>query len=630
VCSDGQTICTVRHVAAIVSFVQTEVNPIAQLSNGDPGKVVVGIRTKVAYPYMFVSGESASDPPNDQISGSADGDYNITNSLYQNWSPPLVVASPAVVDSVQQVVETTMGFQWEDTSSCEHDVTQPVEAQTTKECEQTWTLEITPKFPSCYVNGDYTLQFSARCMYNKPVCVFLTNAQGKYQNGVSTTLSIKSTQMCPSLVEDVDLSGSLCSTGRAQDGLGYDSGCDADATYVQGEVTHFITEVTSSIAAISKTEIIQIYATQDYSTWSSTDANLLPRFDSNWDGKNSLWVEGDTIPMVNAFDPQDGGVTIGDDYLQTVVDVQNSDSSTESFPTNKAGFKVNLNPYIFPAPHDRSTDVTFTVVLRVTYEGFSDFDQTTGVLSGDTFGGSNDASFCAGTLAGTYNGDVAAFCDSTSGYPGVATACPDTCASAGRRRRYLQVTTPINGGDDFMQVTTTVNLNPSKAEINGYVDDDSVDVRFTLQMEVGDDHVDLFNVDRPLYYSRMEYQLASLAGAIDGQVHCSSIMRIVRGDKQALQVVVDINQLNGVTDSNLSPASIATNLEMVIQTGRIYHEDFFLNTEVYSMQYEAVDDSPDKVHFGEVSPIDNSVDYEPDSASTLSCLALLLISLIMW
>jgi len=181
-----------------------------------------------------------------------------------------------------------------------------------------------------------------------------------------------------------------------------------------------------------------------------------------------------------------------------------------------------------------------------------------------------------------------------------------------------------------MQVTTTVNLNPSKAEINGYVDDDSVDVRFTLQMEVDDNHIDLFNVDRPLYYSRMEYKLAALAGAIDGQVHCSSIMRIVRGDKQALQVVVDINQLNGVTDSSLSPASIATNLEMIIQTGRIYHEDFFLHTEVYSMQYEAVDDSPDKVHFGEVSPIDSSTDYQPDSASTLSCLVILLISLIMW
>lgn len=633
VCSDGATICTIRHVAAIVSFVQTEVDPIAALSNDAAGTVVLGILTKVAYPYMFVSGEALDDPGStagDQITNSADTDYTMANSLFENWAPPLVVAQNEVVDTVQQTVSAAMAFQWEDTSSCTHDPAQAVEFQTTKECEQTWTLQITPTGGSCYVNGDYTISFSARCMYTKPVCVFLTDSvSGKYQNGVSTTLTVKSTQMCPSLVEDVDLSGSLCSTGRSQDSLGYLTGCDSDATYVQGEVTHFYTEVTSSIAAIQKTEIIQIYATQSFDDWLTAPANLLPRYDNDYNDKVTIWAEGDTLPKVNTFDPNDGGVTVGDDYLQTIIEVQNSDSSTVAFASNQAGFQVNLNPYIFPAPHDRSTDVTFTVLLRVTYEGFEDFARTTGVLSGDTFGGSNDASWCAATLAGTYGGSTTEFCDASTGYPGASTNCPDICV---RRmlRRALQSSTPINGGDDFMQLTTTVSISPAKAEINGYVDDETVDVRFTLLMEVDDEHINLFNVDRPLYYSRMEYKIASLASAIDGQVHCSSIMRIVRGDRQALQVVVDIQQLEGVTDSNLSPAAIAQNLEMMIQTGRIYHDDFFLKTEVYSMQYEAVDEAPDKVHFGEVSPVDTAIDYQPDSASTLSVLLVCLISLFLW
>jgi len=628
VCGDGATICTVRHVAAIVSFVQTEVDPIAGLSGGDYGKVVLGIRTKVAYPYMFVSGVASDDPPNDQISGSALSDYA---AMYGSWAPPVVVGSPAIVEGVQQVVTSAMSFQWEDTASCSHDPAAAVETQTTKECEQTWNLVLTPTSGSCYVTGDYTLQFSARCMYDKPVCVFLTDSNtGLYQNGVSTTMSVQSTQMCPSLVEDVDLSGSLCSTGRAQDNNGFLTGCDADATYVQGEVTHFITEVSSSIAAIEKTEIIQIYATQDYSSWNTqdaADAGLLPRYDDAWDGKNSLWVEGDTVPTVSAFAPGDGGVAVGDDLLITVTDVQNSDSGTAGFASTQAGFQVNLNPYIFPSPHDRSTDIVFTVVLRVTYEGFTDFGLTTGVLSGDDFGGSNDQSWCAGILANTYDGNTATFC---AQYADAVTGCPDTCVRRNLRRNLQQVTTPINGGDDFMQLTTTVTLNPSKAEINGHVDTDSESVRFTLLMTVDDSHIDLWENDRALYFHRMDYKLDHLTGAIDGQVRSQSITRVIRGDAHALRIVVDINSISGVTDAAYSPASIAQNLEMVIQTGQIYYDEFFLGTEVYSMEYEAIEDSPDKVHFGEVSPIDTSVDYQPDSASTLSCMILLISFLFMW
>ena len=117
VCADGHTICTIRHVAAIVSFVQTHVNPIAELGgevrkkscfwvsdlffatwrwpfvlhqNGfffqSIGTVVLGIKTLVAYPYMFVSGRATDDPPNDQISNSSLTDYNLTYSMYDSWA----------------------------------------------------------------------------------------------------------------------------------------------------------------------------------------------------------------------------------------------------------------------------------------------------------------------------------------------------------------------------------------------------------------------------------------------------------------------------------------------------------------------------------------------------------------
>ena len=35
-----------------------------------------------------------------------------------------------------------------------------------------------------------------------------------------------------------------------------------------------------------------------------------------------------------------------------------------------SGFTVNLNPLIFPVPSDSVSDVTFTTVVRVIYEGF--------------------------------------------------------------------------------------------------------------------------------------------------------------------------------------------------------------------------------------------------------------------
>jgi len=664
VCLDSHTICTIRHVTAIISFIQTNVNPIANLqSNEVYGVVVLGIKTKVAYPYMFVTGNATDDPPNDQISQSAAGNsggaWAQYTSMFSNWAPPVVVARPYIVDGVQQSVTAVMAFQWEDTASCTHDTSQAVEYQTDNECEQNWAITITPDdSQTCYVNGNYTIYFSGRCVYDKPVCNFNADSNGVYANGVTTTLEVTSTQMCPSLVQNVDLTGYLCSTGRAIDELSYYTACDddddGDSSYIQGETTHFIAEIASELAAINKTEIIQIKATQDFSTWNTQDAQnagLVPRFDSTYSDTVLLWQEGEALPKVLAWNPDDNGVSVSDTLLETIMDVSNSDDAGQTFSSNKVGFQVNLNPYIFPAPHDRHTDITFTVVLRVTYEGFNGFDRSTGVVSDDSFGGSEDHSWCAAALANNFQGDTTAFCRD---YPEATTYCPDTCSRRQLKQRLVEIsmpakrrnlqTTVIEDGDDYTSLSSTIRLNPSKAEINGHVDDTTADVRFTLKMTIPDSHMSLWNSDRPLYYSRMEYNLEDLASAVKGQFKCDSVRRITRGqDEDAFEVVVDIYEV-AISDPDLAaalrPYQVAQNLEMMIQTGQLYHHEFFKNTEVYEMEYESAEEDPDKVHFGELdglSDTDVSIStgiaggsgMDDSSASVLS-LVVLFTTLFLW
>lgn len=183
-----------------------------------------------------------------------------------------------------------------------------------------------------------------------------------------------------------------------------------------------------------------------------------------------------------------------------------------------------------------------------------------------------------------------------------------------------------------MQLTARVNLQPQKAEINGHVDPESQKVRFVLRVEVGDEHIAEFNHNRPLYYSKMQFKLGQLAAAREGQVQITQITRIVRGDKQALQLTVDIVRPDsyGVLPQSLTPYAVAGKLEMIIQTGKVYDDDWFQHTEFYSMQYEAIDDTPDRVHFGEVTPIRNEVDYQPSSVASLSLLTALLATMFMY
>lgn len=483
-------------------------------------------------------------------------------------------------------------------------------------------------------------------------------SNGIYQNGVQTTLQVKSSQMCPSLVQNVDIDGYLCSAGRSADLMGYDTGCHADPTYVQGETTHFITVIESTLATIVKTEIIEIRATQNYATWDTNDlpANLRPCYDNTYDGTATMWQEGedytDSADWLAFSDSSNSCPTI--DNRQVITDIQNSDTSDHTFDDNFAGFQVKLDPYIFPAPHDRSTDIVFTVVLRVTYQGFDDFtngDRSTGVLSGEDFGGNNDYSWCAGVR--TDFDDVQAgftetqitelFCTE---YDEACCKCPDTCGSVAACsgvtcRRNLQtavverqvrrrLTTVIEDGQDETSFSTQVAVQPSIAEITGHVDSSSQAVKFTLMMTVSEHMLNTFNYDRPHFYRTMEYELSRLSGAASGQqLQCKQISLITKENEDALKIIVEIAKLN-VPQEDLLPYKIAQNLELAIQTGVIYGTSFFHTTEVFSMEYHALDDSPNKVHFGHVDPISSETDYESDSVKAISLLLVFISMFLMW
>lgn len=644
VCTDAQTICTVRHVTAIISYIQTKINPIANLAGQDGvhGVVTVGIKTLVAYPYMFINNfdPEFQDTALDQISNSSLSAYTY-NTAVSGWVAEVSYAPDDNVDNPGNDLEVSTNVTWtsEDATSCTHDQAQSVNEQSDKECSQSWALTISPNTGSCFIDGNYTITWSARCFYDKPVCNFPAG-DGGYNNYVSSTLSLKSTRMCPSLVQDVDLSGSLCSTGLAIEGADYLSGCDADPTYIQGESTHFFAEVDSSLAAIIKTEVTSVEFSQTYwwKTDSSVSAELVPRYDEQYNTEGSymaLWTLNGGLTSLTFTDQNNETSTVDDD-LTVVENIQDSDGcewvntgscDDAGFTSTQAGFRIKLNSFIFPAPHDYATDIDFRVVLRTTYEGFANFDLTEGVLDGDQIGGSCDQSWCAPTLANDYP-DTDSFCNfHPSGAQNMMTMCPSICDSSNpcRRRRLfnkevrrnLQQTgtgTPIEDSTDENSFGTTVVLKSAKAEINGHVDENASQVNVLLKMIISDDMLDMYNTKRPTFYELMEYHLGIVLGALQGQVIVDQIVRVDYGTQPALEVSVQMKQMDGLSEEFL-PSSIAERLELLIQTGKLYDDEFFHLAAVYHMEYQQLDETPNKIHFGQVDPVEEIPD---DSVYTVS------------
>lgn len=650
VCTSSQTICTIRHVTAIISYIQTEINPIAELSGSEIGTVTVGIKTLVAYPYMFIHDEDPefNGTSIDQISNSSLTNYTYSDAV-SGWMPEVSYSPDTNEDTGAPLeVAVSVAFTFEDRSSCEHDTTQSVNAQADAECEQNWALTITPQAGSCFINGNYTITWSARCFYDKPVCNFPANDAGTgYNNYVSSTLELESTRMCPRLVQDVDLSGALCSTGLAVEGADYTSGCDSDPTYIQGESTHFYAQISSDLAKIVKTEVTRIQFSQSIN-FTLTDPKLTPRYDDNLINGTyiDIFTEADSGITVN-FQDQDGNGAAASD-LVVVEQVQNSDACLWDYQSScvdagftaqtEAGFRINLNALVFPAPADGNSEVHFRTVLRTTYEGFEDFGLEDGVLEGDVLGGTDDAQWCTPTLNNDYAGSVSTFCDN---HPAddIAAECPSICGAGRRRlftkeyenRRSLQQqtgsATPIEDGSDDELFETTINVQSAKAQVTGHINDLANQVDFTMSMIIDDSMLHDYNTARPTFYEEMEYQLGTVLGALTEQFTVHSIQRVDHGNQPALDVEVQIRKLDGLEDTQYLPSSIVKRLELLIQTGRLYDEDFFHLTAVYNMEYHENDETPHKVHFGEVDPVEGMPD---DSVYTISLAFVCILFGLLW
>lgn len=656
VCTSAQTICTIRHVTAIISYIQTDINPIADLDGEDGihGTVTVGIKTLVAYPYMFIHDEDPQFNPVavDQVTNSSLADYNYSSAV-SGWLPEVAYspeANPDVPGSDLDVV-VTVEFTFEERTTCEHDTSLSVNAQSDKECEQNWALTITPQAQSCFIDGNYTVTWSARCFYDKPVCNFPANDDSTgYNNYVSSTLELKSTRMCPRLVQDVDLSGSLCSTGLAVEGNDYTTGCDADPTYIQGESTHFYATISSSLAKIVKTEVTRIQFSQTYD-WTGVAPELIPRYDDSYDTGSSyldLWTLESQHEELTFTDQDGESIAWSSGELTVVEDVQDSDGCEWNVDSNcvdagfgaetDAGFRINLNSLIFPAPADGNSEVHFRTVLRTTYEGFENFDLTEGVLEGDTLGGTDDAQWCQPTLDNDYGGSAALFCANHPSSADLATLCPSICPASRRRlfakeyenRRNLQQSgsaTPINDDTQEELFVTTITLQSAKAQVVGHIDEDANQIDFTMSMIIDDGKLHDYNTARPTFYEEMEYQLGTVLGALTDQFTVHSIQRVDHGNQPALEIEVQIKKLDGLEDSQYLPSSIVKRLELLIQTGRLYDEDFFHLTAVYNMEYHENDETPHKVHFGEVDPVEGMPD---DSVYTISLAFVCILFGIMW
>jgi hypothetical protein len=161
-------------------------------------------------------------------------------------------------------------------------------------------------------------------------------------------------------------------------------------------------------------------------------------------------------------------------------------------------------------------------------------------------------------------------------------------------------------------------MQPNKAEVNGLIDPESNDIRFVLHMRVDTDQLTNYNTDRPTFYKQLEYALVTKSKAINGQLRATQVLNSNLNSNE-LECVVHIIDLG-----HIKPADVADSLEVAIQTGQIYRDDFFQHTEIFSMEYSDESESNNKVHFGppqdvNVVPVDQLGGRgSPDSVAAFS------------
>jgi hypothetical protein len=353
-------------VGALTKYVQAET--VYDLkTRANRAFVTMDITTKTRYPYMLIPGYNDDDPPTyfEDVDAPLDSD---------SWFPPHV--SFATTNYPGIAVQTNFSWVWEDREACSFISSQDISLNDERVCEQDWRLDVIPLNGACYIDGLYTIEFGARCFYNKPTCLFNTDPEtGEVANTVVMTLDVESTNMCPELVMDVDIHGEMCDTGRlgwvrcADYVQQYPCGNSADHcvgppppinAYFQNDPAYFFVEVFSHDAKIIHSQITDIWTTP------ISEANLF-----------SVQLYKEQVPLDLKWSNPNTGIE--EDVPAVILDVQGSNYFSQFYDNqgtsdtdygNFAGFRIFLDERVFPAPVDFSDDWTFTVRVEVLYEGW--------------------------------------------------------------------------------------------------------------------------------------------------------------------------------------------------------------------------------------------------------------------
>merc|ERR1711953_446715 len=307
----------------------------------------------------------------------------------QTWFPPHVAYTPASYIPQDTKVETTFDWLYEDTASCTYVNYEQISRNLGRYCSQYWNMYIKPLEGACYIDGDYTVTWSARCFYDKPICTFNTDADGNTINTVAATFTVHSTNMCPELVHEVDIYGVICPTGRYDYALCSDTNSEVSGrpnywlneditTYFQDDQVHFFIQTYTDDSKIIYTEILEIWVEQDFSdpAW-PVDDTVTP-IDQNYNGLVKLW---DSSYSDNSHTFTSSLTGISETVPGVIEDIKDSNDFADYFPTVGhgkddtdygvyAGYRVRVDSRIFPRTSDRWLDATFRVKLLVYYEGW--------------------------------------------------------------------------------------------------------------------------------------------------------------------------------------------------------------------------------------------------------------------
>ena len=154
-------------------------------------------------------------------------------------------------------------FFFENTTRCTFDQVHVLTAAGAPVCEQNWVMSIQRAQDACSISGTYTATFTMECFYGKPTCYF-AEQDGVTYDTQSIAFQIDSADICPEVVEDVELSGMICDTGSTSM-----DACSSGDPYISGTRVFFRIELASNLATVNSSRIAEIHISQDMSSINS-------------------------------------------------------------------------------------------------------------------------------------------------------------------------------------------------------------------------------------------------------------------------------------------------------------------------------------------------------------------------